>query len=82
MDGVLVNFDSGIAQLDAKTNKEYVGRFDEVPGIFGTMKPMDGAIDAFIRLSKVYDTYILTTSPWDNPTALQDKQNWVKENLG
>lgn len=82
MDGVLVDFDSGIKQLDAKTKKEFEGRYDEVPGIFSLMKPMPGAIDAFIQLSKVFDTYILTTSPWENPTALQDKQNWVKENLG
>lgn len=81
MDGVLVDFESGIDQLDEKTKKEYEDRFDEVPGIFALMEPMPGAIDAFIRLSKVYDTYILTTSPWDNPTALQDKQNWVKEKL-
>jgi len=81
MDGVLVDFDSGIAQLDAKTEKEYVGRFDEVPGIFGTMKPVEGAIEAFNQLADKFDCYILSTSPWDNSTALQDKQNWVKKYL-
>ena len=82
MDGVLVDFQSGIDQLDEAKQNEYKGREDEVLGIFSLMKPKTGAIDAFIRLSKEYYTYILSTSPWNNPTALQDKQNWVKKYLG
>ena len=34
MDGVLVNFQSGIDQLDLYQTIEYKGRYDEVPGIF------------------------------------------------
>ena len=45
------------------------------------MKPIPGAIGAFKRLSKKYDTYILSTSPWNNSTALQDKQDWIKKYL-
>ena len=82
MDDVLVDFRSGINQLDKATQDKYDGREDEVPGIFALMKPIESAVDAFIKLSKVYNTYILTTSPWDNPSALQDKQNWVKKYLG
>ena len=82
MDGVLVNFQSGIDALSDKIKKEYYDREDEAPNIFSFMKPMPGAIDAFIKLSEYYDTYILSTSPWNNPTALQDKQNWVKKYLG
>ena len=82
MDGVLVDFQSGIDQLDETKQNEYTGREEEVPGIFALMKPKTGAIDGFIRLSKEYDTYILSTSPWSNPTALQDKQNWFKKYLG
>ena len=82
MDGVLVDFQSGIDQLDETKQNEYKGREDEVPGIFALMQPKTCAIDAFIRLSKEYATFILSTSPWNNPTALQDKQNWVKKYLG
>ncbi len=82
MDGVLVDFVSGINQLDEKTKIEFDNKFDEVPGIFNLMKPMVGGIESFNILSKVYDTYILSTSPWDNPTALQDKQNWVIKYIG
>ena len=77
MDGVLVDFQSGIDKLDDDDIKKYKGRYDEVPNIFSLMEPTPGAIDAFRILSKKYDTYILSTSPWENPTALQDKQNWV-----
>jgi 5'-nucleotidase len=45
------------------------------------MDPMKGAIDSYNQLSSQYDTYILSTSPWDNPSAWQDKILWVKKYL-
>ena len=82
MDNVLVDFPSGIGQLTPETQKEYEGKLDEVPGIFSLMKPLDGAIDAFNKLSELYDTYILSTAPWENSTAWSDKNEWVKKHLG
>ena len=82
MDNVLVDFPSGIAQLTPETQMEYEGRLDEVPGIFSLMKPLDGAIEAFNKLSELYDTYILSTAPWENHTAWSDKLIWVKNYLG
>ena len=82
MDGVLVNFQSGIDKLDNVNKSKYHGRYDEVPNIFSIMDPIDGALDAFKKLSNLYDTYILSTSPWSNKTALQDKQNWIIKHLG
>jgi 5'-nucleotidase len=32
--------------------------------------------------SNKFDTYILSTAPWKNPTALNDKLRWVKKYLG
>lgn len=78
MDGVLVDFQSGIDQLTEETKKEYAGRLDEVPGIFKLMKPIPGAIEAVRLLSRHYDVFILSTSPWRNPTAASDKIEWVK----
>lgn len=43
---------------------------------------MPGAIDAFKELSQRFDTYILSTAPWENPSAWSDKLLWVKEHLG
>jgi 5'-nucleotidase len=81
MDNVLVDFPSGIDQLDKQTRKEFEGRYDEVPHIFSKMKPLHGAIEAFGELSELFDTYILSTSPWDNDTASGDKLRWVKKYL-
>lgn len=39
MDNVLVDFDSGIALVSEDIKKEYEGRLDEIPGLFGLMKP-------------------------------------------
>lgn len=46
------------------------------------MDPMPGAIEAINRLADKFDVYILSTAPWDNPTAWSDKLNWVKQHLG
>jgi 5'(3')-deoxyribonucleotidase len=82
MDNVLVNFPSGILQLDDSVQKEFDGRLDEVPGIFSLMAPMPQAIEAFKELSELYDAYILSTAPWENPSAWSDKLLWVKNHLG
>jgi 5'-nucleotidase len=82
MDGVLVDFQTGIDQLSEATKKEYDGRLDEVPGIFGLMEPMKGALEAFEQLPNHFDTYILSTAPWENETAWSDKLVWVKKHMG
>jgi 5'(3')-deoxyribonucleotidase len=82
MDNVLVDFKSGIARLPQETVEKYGDDMDDVPGIFSMMDPMPGAIDAFHRIAEKYDTYILSTAPWENPLALSDKVIWVKRYLG
>ena len=79
MDGVLVDFESGVAKLDEATKEEYKGKLDEVPGIFSLMEPMPGATEVVRLLARNYDVFILTTSPWNNPTAASDKVQWVKK---
>lgn len=79
MDGVLVDFESGVAKLSEDTKKEYKGRIDEIPGIFSLMEPIPGAIEAAHLLAKHYDVFILTTAPWNNPTAASDKIEWIKK---
>jgi 5'-nucleotidase len=82
MDNVLVDFPSGIAQLSDHDRERYVDRYDEVPHIFSKMKPLDGAVEAYAELSQFFDTYILSTAPWNNPTAWSDKLIWVQTYLG
>lgn len=82
MDNVLVDFQSGIDALAPEDKEAYMGTYDNCPHIFSKMVPIKGAIESFKQLSTVYDTYILSTSPWDNPTALNDKLDWIKRYLG
>ena len=82
MDNVLVDFPSGIAKLDNSTRQKFADDLDEVPGIFSLMDPMEGAVAGFNSLAKKYDTYILSTAPWENPSAWSDKLLWVKQYLG
>ena len=82
MDNVLVDFPSGIERISPEIQKRFHNRMDEVPGIFSLMDPMDGAIEAFSELCRRYDTYILSTAPWENPSAWSDKLEWVKRHLG
>jgi 5'(3')-deoxyribonucleotidase len=81
MDNVIVNFQSGIDRLETVDLINYEGRLDEVPGIFGLMDPIEGAIEAYHKLNEFYDCYILSTAPWENDTAWSDKAKWVKKHL-
>ena len=93
MDNVLVDFQSGIDKLDEAKKQEYgeyfdndgvkhEAHYDDAPGIFALMDPMPGAIEAVRELRERYDLYILSTSPWNNPTACNDKLAWVKKHFG
>jgi len=62
--------------------EEYRDDEDEIPGIFSLMLPKSGALETFKKVSKYYDTYILSTAPWKNPSAWSDKLLWVQKYLG
>jgi 5'(3')-deoxyribonucleotidase len=81
MDNVLVDFKSGIDQQSSEILKEYEGRLDEIPGLFGKMSPMPGAIEAMHMLQPHFDLFILSTAPWNNPSAWSDKVKWVTRYL-
>jgi len=82
MDNVLVDFRSGVARLEQALVRAYEGRLDEVPGIFALMDPVPGALEAFRALAGPFDAYVLSTAPWENPSAWSDKLLWVKRHLG
>ncbi len=82
MDNVLVDFPSAFDKVPKRYLITHKDKMDEIPGIFSLMSPLPGAIDSFNELSKIFDTYILNTSPWENDTAWTDKLNWVKKHLG
>jgi len=82
MDNVLVDFKSALGIQSKKTLENYLGREDEIPNLFAQMQPMKEAVESFNKLSKIFDTYILSTAPWNNPTAWCEKLEWVKKYLG
>ena len=82
MDNVIVDFPSAFAKVPEEDKINFKNDMDEIPGIFAKMDPMPGAIDAYKKLSAKYDTYILSTAPWENSSAWSDKIEWVKKYLG
>lgn len=82
MDNVLVDFQSGIDSLSDEERGAYKDNIDNVPGIFSKMQPLNGAIDGYKKLTEHFDVYILSTAPWNNPSAWSDKLLWVQKHLG
>ena len=82
MDGVLVDFNSAFNHVEPDALRVYKGQLDNIPHLFSLMVPMPGAIEGFKALQEKYDVYILTTAPWKNETALQDKKDWLNKYLG
>lgn len=89
MDNVLVNFRSALGKVAPETLAKYeddgTGKncYDEIPGLFALMEPNEGAIEAVHRLYEAgYDLYILSTAPWNNPSAWCDKLEWIKRYFG
>ena len=82
MDNVLVDFPSAFEKVPKRYLITHKDKMDEIPGIFSLMTPLPDAIESFNELSKLLDTYILSTSPWENYSAWTDKLNWVKKHLG
>jgi 5'-nucleotidase len=82
MDNTLVDFGARLKGVDPRVRKRYRNREDELPGLFALMPPMPGALEAYRELSSLFDTYILSTAPWGNPSAWQHKLEWVQVHLG
>jgi 5'(3')-deoxyribonucleotidase len=82
MDNTLVDFHAKLETVDPVVREKYRGKEDEMPGLFALMPAMAGALDAFVELAGLFDTYILSTAPWGNPSAWQHKVEWVQMHLG
>lgn len=72
MDNVLVESHSVKENQGNEPLSMYGGRIDNIPG----------AIDAIFELQKDFDLYILITTPWNNPSVLLNKVEWVTRTLG
>lgn len=82
LDNTLTDFNNGWRKLSEEVRKEYEGHLWDAPGFFANLEPISGAVKAFKYLSSKYDTYILSSAPYNNSTAWSDKVEWVEKYLG
>lgn len=78
-----MDFHGGLERVGDKLRIQYAGRYREIPNIVSYMPPVAGVVEAMKALcqSGSYDVYILSTSPWCNPTTWSDKVEWVNCHL-
>ncbi len=87
MDGVLVDF-KGEMELfytrDPNLKKTHLKNPDEIPDIFKEPQPVEGAVEAVKKLhqSDIFELFIATTTPWDNPEASSHKRLWIETHFG
>ncbi|MDR8392667.1 hypothetical protein NC796_16045 [Aliifodinibius sp. S!AR15-10] len=81
MDGTLVDFEAGIPSVTKEQKQQFGEEYDDIPGYFDDLPPVDGAIEAYHKLAAAFDTYILSTAPWNNETAWAAKNLWVRQHL-
>jgi 5'-nucleotidase len=82
MDTALTDFQSGLNRVPERLHSIYAGKLDQIPGIYAKMKPITGAVKAFHDLSENFETHIISSPPWKNPSAWTDKLEWVNIHLG
>lgn len=89
MDGVLVDFYKGVKRFYPDFDGYPTGRQREITaelsarhGFFTALEPIPGAIDAFHRLSVLFDIYILSTPDWYGVNSWTEKRIWVEEHIG
>ncbi|WP_294976892.1 hypothetical protein [uncultured Leuconostoc sp.] len=80
MDNVLVDTLSILNAIDMTSEK--VKKPDQIPGVFRDLPPMSGAIEAVQSLAENYELHILSTAPWQNASAWQDKLLWLAQYFG
>lgn len=84
MDRTLADFGSGLAKVSEEVKKEYLGRFNEIPGLFSLMDPISGAIEAIQKMQQSgrFEVYIVSSAPCKNMSAWTEKAMWVEKYLG
>lgn len=84
MDNALVDFGARLDGIAQSILDQYRDRLDEIPGLFALMPPAEAALEGFAELNadKQFEPYILSPSPWRNPSAWQHKVEWVQMHLG
>ena len=83
MDGVLVDFMSGVEKQPKEVKSVFKNRLDEIPNVFSVMNPYIDMLELIqdMFIDERYDVYILSSPSSDNPSSWTDKFNWVQKYL-
>jgi 5'-nucleotidase len=84
---VYIDMDNTLCDYEAKF-KEIVSK-SKVPmpypqsqyGFFTSLKPIEGALDAYRKLEEHFEVYILTAPSYMNPLCYTEKRVWVEQHL-
>lgn len=79
MDGVLCDFDAGYNRIRAE--KPDVEFPQSMPGMFASLAPIKGAIEAVNRLRETHDVWILTAPSVKNPHCYTEKRLWIEQHF-
>lgn len=79
MDGVLCDFAG--AYHRSRQQKPDVMFPQSIPGIFQTLEPIAGAIDAVNRLRNSFDVWILSAPSVRNPHCYSEKRIWIEKHF-
>lgn len=87
MDGVIVDLGDNFTKWfndHPNLSHKYKHCPDHIPGIFRDPNPIEGAVEAILKLndSDLYDLHIATAAPWGNPYASTDKRFWIEKHFG
>ena len=84
MDGVIVDFGYQVELVnnDPKISDSLKSSPDQIEGVFKNL-PIKNSIESIIKLhnSELYDLFIATTAPWNNPGSFTDKRLWIERYL-
>ena len=86
MDGVIVDFGYQLELVnnDPKISDSLKSSPDQIEGVFKNPPPIKNSIESIIKLhnSELYDLFIATTAPWNNPGSFTDKRLWIERYFG
>ncbi len=84
MDGVVSDFDKGRENSPLRYTSPYKGRPDRIPDIYKDLEPIEGAIRAVNKIlnHSDFETFFLSTPPWDNPDGWKHKRLWIEKYFG
>ena len=82
--GVIADFESAINVHPLRYETPYDKDPDTIPGLIRNLAPIKDAVVSVKKLleSDKYEVYILSTAPWNNPSAWIDKRLWLEEQFG